>query len=164
MSNLRFTLYLVLIFLVACRQESSLERALAASGDNRKELELVLDYFRGDSLKYKAACFLIENMPGAFAVDEKIVAACQPFYQMYDSLSHTYDYDSLSIYDQYPSGKDWGRQIDGKRMSIPETILLKLFVITFCLIARKTVCWWIVHARYSTVGITDSFLPIPEKI
>ena len=82
MSNLRFTLYLVLIFLVACRQESSLERALAASGDNRKELELVLDYFRGDSLKYKAACFLIENMPGAFAVDEKIVAACQPFYQM----------------------------------------------------------------------------------
>lgn len=112
MSNLRFTLYLVLIFLVACRQESSLERALAASGDNRKELELVLDYFRGDSLKYKAACFLIENMPGAFAVDEKIVAACQPFYQMYDSLSHTYDYDSLSIYDQYPRGKDWGRQID----------------------------------------------------
>ena len=112
MSNLRFTLYLVLIFLVACRQESSLERALAASGENRKELELVLDYFRGDSLKYKAACFLIENMPGAFAVDEEIVAACQPFYQMYDSLSHTYDYDSLSIYDQYPKGKDWGRQID----------------------------------------------------
>ena len=37
MSNLRFTLYLVLIFLVACRQESSLERALAASGDNRKD-------------------------------------------------------------------------------------------------------------------------------
>ena len=106
MSNLRFTLYLVLIFLVACRQESSLERALAASGDNRKELELVLDYFRGDSLKYKAACFLIENMPGAFAVDEKIMAACQPFYQMYDSLSHTYDYDSLSIYDQYPRGKE----------------------------------------------------------
>ena len=63
-------------------------------------------------MKYKAACFLIENMPGAFAVDEKIVAACQPFYQMYDSLSHTYDYDSLSIYDQYPRGKDWGRQID----------------------------------------------------
>lgn len=112
MSNLRFTLYLVLIFLVACRQESSLERALATSGENRKELELVLDYFRGDSLKYKAACFLIENMPGAFAVDEEVVAACQPFYQMYDSLSHTYDYDSLSIYDQYPKGKDWGRQID----------------------------------------------------
>ena len=112
MNNLRFTLYLVLIFLVACRQESSLERALAASGENRKELELVLDYFRGDSLKYKAACFLIENMPGAFAVDEEIVAACRPFYQMYDSLSHTYDYDSLSIYDQYPKGKDWGRQID----------------------------------------------------
>ena len=40
------------------------------------------------------------------------MAACQPFYQMYDSLSHTYDYDSLSIYDQYPGGKDLGRQID----------------------------------------------------
>ena len=112
MNNLSVISYVILLFFIACRQETPLEYALAASGENRKELELFLDYFREDSLKYKAACFLIENMPGAFAVNEEIVSACKPFYQMYDSLSHTYDYDSLSIYDQYSKGKDWGRQID----------------------------------------------------
>lgn len=45
---------------------ASLEVALQAAGDNRSELEKVLRRYRqhaGDSLKYKAACFLIENMP-----------------------------------------------------------------------------------------------------
>ena len=40
--------------------------ALQVSGDNRKELEKSLYYYKknpSDSLKYKAACFLIENMP-----------------------------------------------------------------------------------------------------
>lgn len=45
---------------------TSLEAALQSSGSNRKELEKVLHHYRvdpSDSLKYKAACFLIENMP-----------------------------------------------------------------------------------------------------
>lgn len=45
---------------------TSLELALKAAGENREELEKVLNYYRinpSDSLKYKAACFLIENMP-----------------------------------------------------------------------------------------------------
>ena len=36
------------------------------AGDNRQELEKVLRHYQqrpADSLKYKAACFLIENMP-----------------------------------------------------------------------------------------------------
>lgn len=41
-----------------------LRKALIRSGNNRKELQRVLDYFKGDELKYKAACFLIENMDG----------------------------------------------------------------------------------------------------
>lgn len=43
-----------------------LELALQSAGENRKELEKVLCYYQknpADSLKYKAACFLIENMP-----------------------------------------------------------------------------------------------------
>lgn len=46
--------------------QDSLEYALQQAGGNRAELEKVLNYYRhnpGDSLKYKAACFLIENMP-----------------------------------------------------------------------------------------------------
>lgn len=43
-----------------------LEMALIQSGNNRKELEKVLNRYKqnpNDSLKYQAACFLIENMP-----------------------------------------------------------------------------------------------------
>lgn len=43
-----------------------LEVALQAAGGNKKELQKLLHYYKKnpiDSLKYKAACFLIENMP-----------------------------------------------------------------------------------------------------
>ena len=40
------------------------EKALELSGSNRVELIKVLEHYRNDnSLKYKAACFLISNMP-----------------------------------------------------------------------------------------------------
>jgi hypothetical protein len=45
---------------------SSLELALRMAKNNRTELEKVLYFYQknlADSLKYKAACFLIENMP-----------------------------------------------------------------------------------------------------
>ncbi|WP_455963029.1 transglutaminase domain-containing protein [Bacteroides bouchesdurhonensis] len=45
---------------------SLLENALQQAGENRTELEKVLSHYQTeptDSLKYKAACFLIENMP-----------------------------------------------------------------------------------------------------
>lgn len=56
----------LLILFVSCSTiaENRLDIALMQSGENRKELEKVLDYFRNDSLKLKAARFLIENMPG----------------------------------------------------------------------------------------------------
>ena len=44
---------------------SPLEVSLQLAGDNRYELEKVLRYYQkdpSDSLKYKAACFLIQNM------------------------------------------------------------------------------------------------------
>ncbi len=41
-------------------------KALIRSGNNRKELQKVLDHFKDNELKYKAACFLIENMDGKF--------------------------------------------------------------------------------------------------
>ena len=39
-----------------------LEYALSQAGDNRKELEYVIKYYEGDSLKREAARFLIRNM------------------------------------------------------------------------------------------------------
>lgn len=63
------TWLLILVTLVSCRQDARIEQALRLSGPNRTELEKVLDHFEGDSLKYAAARFIIENMPGAFGVD-----------------------------------------------------------------------------------------------
>jgi len=46
------------------------EDTLAQAGKNRKELQKVLDYFKNDPdpLKYKAALFLIKNMPGHYTL------------------------------------------------------------------------------------------------
>jgi len=46
------------------------ERTLKLAGDNRIELEKVLKHYQQNSnndLKYKAACFLIENTPMHFS-------------------------------------------------------------------------------------------------
>jgi hypothetical protein len=62
--SLIFTLFLCFI---SCNQYSSKTKtALAAAGENSSALEKVLDFYSknpADSLKYKAAVFLIENMP-----------------------------------------------------------------------------------------------------
>jgi hypothetical protein len=64
-----FFSYLFILLLSACRPKndtSILEQVLALAGENRGELEKVLTRYQqspGDSLKYRAACFLIENMP-----------------------------------------------------------------------------------------------------
>lgn len=55
------------LLLIQCTQVDPLERALQSSGNNRPQLDQVLRHYSrhpADSLKYKAACFLIENMPG----------------------------------------------------------------------------------------------------
>lgn len=70
--NMKFILFLLIaIFAISCSGESQtrLETALALAGDNRQELEKVLTRYRRlpeDSLKYRAAVFLIENMPGHY--------------------------------------------------------------------------------------------------
>ena len=60
-----------------CGQEpSALEAALDAAGNNRAELEKVLAYYsqnEEDSLKLRAARFLIENMPGHYTLRGKTI-------------------------------------------------------------------------------------------
>ena len=60
-------LFLVSAFFSCLPEKTALERALREAGDNRMELEKVLAYYRDDTLKYQAACFLIENMPDQYA-------------------------------------------------------------------------------------------------
>lgn len=56
---------LVMFFLVAFACNKNVKSSLAMAGENRDELESVLGHFRygADPLRYKAAMFLIANMP-----------------------------------------------------------------------------------------------------
>ena len=60
----------VAIFSSCDRADNTVEYVLTLAGDNRSELEKVLAHYsadQNDTLKYKAACFLIENMPGHYS-------------------------------------------------------------------------------------------------
>lgn len=50
-------------------EDKRLEFALDFAGTNRLELERVLDHYKNNTLKLKAARFLIENMPHYFSYD-----------------------------------------------------------------------------------------------
>jgi hypothetical protein len=59
----------LLAFFSCKRTPDHLEEALQFASSNRLELEKVLQYYASDpndSLKYKSAVFLIENMPGHY--------------------------------------------------------------------------------------------------
>ena len=80
-SNLRFYANMLLCALcisgVLCccsgNEDRRMEKALEISGTNRAELEKVLEHYREDSLKLRAARFLIENMQYHFSINENFV-------------------------------------------------------------------------------------------
>ncbi|MBT5137054.1 MAG: hypothetical protein HOK75_03250 [Phycisphaerae bacterium] len=89
------SLFVSVVALALCTGDR-LELALDHAGDNRSELQVVLDHYEvsGDSQKYEAACFLIENMAGHnyaelvfFDLDDNRVE--------FDSLSYA-NYDEAS--------------------------------------------------------------------
>jgi hypothetical protein len=59
-----------LIFLTCCHPNSRLEETLSQAGENRQELENVLLNYANDTLKLKAAEFLIENMMAHYSFVE----------------------------------------------------------------------------------------------
>ena len=63
-----------LCMLVACQKSDRLQVALTHAGENRMELEKVLHHYEGDTLKPRAARFLIENMPYHFSAMETMVS------------------------------------------------------------------------------------------
>jgi hypothetical protein len=76
------------------RYSNRLNYALCEAGNNKEELKKVLDYYREDSLKFDAACFLIENMPYHYTSEDVIV----------DSLYVQYFKKTDSIYTKLFNG------------------------------------------------------------
>lgn len=65
---MRGIFFLFMAFLFSC-SNGKIDTVLQMAGQNRCELEKVLTYYKNDSLKYQAACFLIANMPYHFYYD-----------------------------------------------------------------------------------------------
>ncbi|GAB6012831.1 hypothetical protein [Viscerimonas tarda] len=83
-----YLIVFVLFLISACSETSRLNVALELAGDNRNELEKVLDHYSKspeDSLKLRAAIFLIENMPYHYSYDGEDAVK---YYNKIDSISH----------------------------------------------------------------------------
>lgn len=95
-------LLLLLLVITSCASKPSrLDRALQLAGENRPELEKVLSHYHSDpndSLKYQAACFLIENMPYHYYYEGKLL---DQFSTVYEALNRVKDasavLDSLTL-------------------------------------------------------------------
>lgn len=89
--NRLFSLMLTFLFLpgiFSCTSESQeekeLEHALEFAAGNRNELEAVLRYYADDSLKLKAAKYLICNMPGHYSYVDTVIS--RQYAQAVDSV------------------------------------------------------------------------------
>ncbi|WP_455673575.1 hypothetical protein [Phocaeicola sp.] len=61
------------LLITACNPNNPLEQTLEQAGHNRIELEKVLEHYKNDRSKYKAACFLIEHMSKCYSYNNPII-------------------------------------------------------------------------------------------
>ena len=85
--------YVVVVLLLLSCKRTALEESLILAGENRKELEAVLRHYSCDTLKYKAAVFLIEYMQGKYSL---VGEALDSFYVRVDSAYEDKDNDFLN--------------------------------------------------------------------
>ena len=87
-------LYIISIYIlfISCKKYSSdIYNVLELSGNNRGELEKVLQHYSAphDSLKLQAACFLIKNMPGHYTLRGDKIDYCRQMIDR-DTISSYY--------------------------------------------------------------------------
>ncbi|GHT78832.1 hypothetical protein AGMMS50262_21880 [Bacteroidia bacterium] len=95
----KYPIYAVLFlifFVMSCQQKTDyLKETLQLAGNNRVELEKVLQHYAfdpNDSLKYKAAVFLIENIQGHYSYKNK--EYLEAYYHELDSMvNENQDYE-----------------------------------------------------------------------
>lgn len=97
MKNIPLIITLLVLSVSCSRYPSDVERTLRFAGDNRAELERVLERYRefGEGEKYRAACFLIGNMGGRGSKDGP---ALRKYYRELSSFYDRQDVDMWSLY------------------------------------------------------------------
>lgn len=113
---------ILIVYLSACAPKDNVSKALELAGNNRIELVKVLDHYRknGDSLKLQAALFLIENIPGHYALKGGAIESYAEKIQQTDSFIST------------KTLNNWWKQLKKEHKSVCEydiSILKKDFLI-----------------------------------
>lgn len=91
---MKYVIVTIVVFcLIACEKSPKIplkvQESLNASGNNKKELYKVIEAYSkssSDSLKLKAAYFLIENLPSCYYFDSSLTAKHDYIFLYYDSL------------------------------------------------------------------------------
>jgi hypothetical protein len=181
MTHINTKIFLLLIIAIAgCKKTSSrLEESLRFAGDNRLELEKVLDYYKNDltnGLKFKAACFLIENMPQYYSYTckkyEKIKEEIYPLAlahnctpsQAFQMLENKYgklkDSDFEKIYDCHVIKADY--LIDNIEQSFKSKFGESIFLLSGFVKKYCPTDWdmnhWKIGGKY-TITRTNRYLP-----
>ena len=99
-----FLFFITIVFLASCSPGRSrlLKSALEKAGANQPELEKVLRRYSQDpedSLKYRAACFLIENMPYYSFYEGELLEQYGNYYKSLHEYKKNRAVSSLRIYD-----------------------------------------------------------------
>lgn len=100
------------LFSPCCKKYNKLEQILNLSGDNRTELTKVLEHYSinpKDSLKYRAAYFLIENMSNKSTTTNAIIDKFEV--EFYTSLSAIEEIRDIYS-DPYINSKIWRTKVE----------------------------------------------------
>lgn len=101
---------LLLFMLTACQgdKDARLEQALTFAGENRKELENVLEHYKKEPAKLEAARFLIRNMPRWYSYDgwqldsvKQVLASGNLSKKETEQWRHTSFYSLPKVYDAH---------------------------------------------------------------
>lgn len=111
------------LFITACTSNYRLEQTLQKAGDNRVELEKVLEYYKNDTKKSKAARFLIENMIDCHTTVVPLIDSLKTLKLMI--TKHGMDSDWADSVDRAWKGKSYGKP---KKIYDSEVITAKYLI------------------------------------
>lgn len=109
----------------ACsRYPAGVEETLSLAGSNRGELEKVLRHYQedpADSLKYKAACFLIDNMKWHLST-EQAVFPDSAIYKWHTRIDSLYEFITHNLPDSLLSSEKYAEQNSYFRIAVNKLI------------------------------------------
>ncbi|WMI42231.1 hypothetical protein [Parabacteroides distasonis] len=95
--NTKAIYFFYILLLYSCQYSNKrINFAIEKSSSNKQELKKVLNHYKDSSIKYKAAIFLIENMPFHYNKNNDNEVSLDNIYNKHIAISQKYDWIKLS--------------------------------------------------------------------